>query len=151
MKPRHGNHIPHDGYNEDGYIDAVPRLFDVPLRFTFRPLLSEERAEHLDAIDKITSSAKREMACAAFIASRLCSWDHADDAGEPIAINAVNVGRLKPTLSNKLYRIVMGIEPSDLDPKWTDAAKAEEIDAEYQSAKFGQPVGDVKLVESAKN
>lgn len=148
---RHRNNIPRDGYTEPGYIAAEKHLFDSPLRFKFRPLLPEERAEHFDAVDKIINPVKSLLACNAFVASRLVEWDDADEEGNVNSISAVTVGRLKPALSNRLYEIILGVKPSDCDPQWSEAVKAEQVDAEYQSAKFRQPIGVVKLEEAEKN
>lgn len=148
---RHRNNIPRDGYTEPGYIAPEKHLFDSPLRFKFRPLLPEERAEHFEAVEKLTNPVKNLLACNAFVASRLVEWDDTDEQGHVNAISAVTVGRLKATLSNRLYEIVLGVRPSDCDPEWSDAVKAEQIDAEYQSAKFNQSIGEVKLEESEKN
>jgi len=147
---RHRNYIPRDGYTEQAYIEAVPRLHDAPLRFSYRPLLPEERAEHLDAIENM-SGVKNQLACSKFIAGRLVSWNLADDNGETLAITPVMVGRLKPALANKLYTIILGVTPSDIDPEWPEDAKAEEAGGEYESAKFGAPPGISKLEESVKN
>lgn len=148
---RHRNNIPRDGYTEPGYLAPERHLFDWPLRFKFRPVLPEERAEHLEAIDKINSAVKNQLACNAFIASRLVEWDDRDEEGNVNPITPVTVGRLKPTLSNRLYEIILGVRPSDCDPEWSDAVKREQVDAEYQSAKFNKPIGTVKLEESEKN
>lgn len=149
--PRHRNNIPRDGYTEPGYIAPEPQMYDLPLRFKFRPILPEERAEHLDAVEKITNGVKNQLACNAFVASRLVEWDDVNEKGEVNKIDAVNVGRLKPMLASRLYRIILGVEPCDCDPDWPVVEKQDQVDAEYQSAKFNQPIGNVKLEESEKN
>jgi hypothetical protein len=148
---RHLNYIPEDGYTEPGYVKALPQVYDSPLRFRFRPPLPEERAEHFDAVEKLGSLQASQLAENTFIAERIAQWDHADTEGKIQEITAVTVGRMKTPLVSKVYGIITGLQPSDIDPLWDEKTKLETVAHSYESAKFAKPVGDVRQGESEKN
>lgn len=147
---RHLNYIPDDGYTEPGYIAGVPGLHPRPLRFTFRPPLPEERVEHAAALEQL-KGVQEQLACHAFIAEKLKTWDHVDKDGKPIPVSAVNVGRMKPALVNLLYAIVAGYAASEIDPDWGEETKQEVVAVAYQSAKFDAMPGEVRQQEAEGN
>jgi hypothetical protein len=148
----HANLIPAGKqYTEPGYVAAVPGLFDKPMRFTFTPLIPEERAEHLDAVDAVRTSAKKQQVYAKLVSDRLKKWDLIDGHGDAVEIRPANVLRLKPSLFSRLYGIVLGVDPSDLDPQWTAEQKGEATEIEYESALNDKPVTEVLLEGTEKN
>ena len=149
---RHNNLIPTGkSYSELGFIEAVMGLYDEPLRFSFRPLLPEEQADHFEKVQKLTGRAKQRRAEAHLTASRLVKWDQKDGHGDAVEPTPVNVLSLKPVLMNRLYGIVAGLDASDIDPEWALEDKTEIQDAEYASALTGKPVSEVLLEGREKN
>lgn len=149
---RHNNLIPAGkSYIEPGYIEAMSGLYDAPLRFEFSPLLPEERADHLDKTDRLTGGVKKQQAFAAVIAERVKKWDLVDGHGDPVSVQPVNVLRLKPSLFSRLYGIILGVDPSDIDPQWPQEEKATATEAEYASALSQRPVSEVLLEGAEKN
>lgn len=151
-------YIPEDGYTEQGFIQAIPGLCDVPVRFKFRPMLPEERAEHADELSRLQDGAAKQLCLNTLVAERLQSWDvmaYKRDGdkmvAEPVAICPVAVGRLKEMINGRLYGIVTGIEPSDIDPDWEATVKQREIANVYESAKFKKLPGDKKQEKAEGN
>lgn len=135
-----------DGYTEAGYIAEVPGLYD-ELRFTYRPLLHLER----DAVsDQSGKSAKDfEAVLVAVMQSKLKAWEALDGKGSPMPINSATIKRLQPALFDKLYAIIAGRIPSDVDPK-TEAPR-QQADDVVASIVNGRIVGDVREEEDRKN
>lgn len=149
---RHNNLIPAGkAYSEPGYIDAVPGLYDEPLRFTFRPLLPEEQAEHFEKVQKLTGRAKQRRAEAHLISERIVKWDLKDGHGDAVEPTAVNVLSLKPVLMSRLYGVVSGLDASDINPEWSLSDKTAVDDAEYASALTNKPASEVLLEGVEKN
>ncbi|HUT13889.1 MAG TPA: hypothetical protein VMY42_25595 [Thermoguttaceae bacterium] len=144
------NYVPGDGYTEPGFIQGIPGLHDVDLRFSYRPMLVEERARVLAAMEKMKPD-MAEIRAAEEIALRLATWDMTDARGEPVGINAHIVRRIKPAMFNRLWGIVLGTEPSDIDPQWGEDTKTEVAGEQFEAAVGPEPVGDVRARTDEKN
>jgi len=138
-----------DGYLQQGYVAAVPRLHGA-LRFTFRPTLVEERSHLVDAARQLQSAAYDRHA-AQFTAAKLVSWDLRDSAGDEVPFSAEALLRLQPELFVKLHRTVAGWLPSDVDPAWDDETRLPALDAEAAAVLAGRPVGDWLQESREKN
>lgn len=108
-----------DGWTMDGYLEGVDH--QVPeMRFTYRPLISEERSAFVDA-QKGKPGAKQDQEIAKKLAERIKSWDLKDQAGEPLPITVANVRRLLfPTFNRLSGIVVFGTQVCDPDPRWDD-------------------------------
>lgn len=126
----------HDGYTVPGYIAASPRLHPA-LRFTFRPVLSQNRAVIFRRIANANDPRREESLAAQAIAAQLLDWDLRDHKGEAVAIEASQILRLQPRLMNRLFRIVMGDEAGDEDPLLTDDARDQDAESELAAALAG--------------
>lgn len=83
-----------------------------------RPTLIEERLQLLEQFRGL-SGADCERLQAEFLAKRVIAWDIKDIDGKLVDITAVNVLKLRPTLLNRINCVVLGTEPSDIDPLWS--------------------------------
>ena len=115
--------IADDGYTEPGYIEARRGLYE-ELRFTFRPLLVTEQNQWSKGAGNMQPAAW-DRQCAGLMAGRLKSWTLTTAKGEPLPVSAANILRLKPSLYSRLYGILLGTEPSDIDPEWSEEKKDE--------------------------
>lgn len=147
--PKVLNYIP-DGYTETGYIAEVPRIHG-EVRFTFRPMLNEERAIVYGRRAKELSPRELEQQFAAEIVARVNEWSLVQDDGSPLAITRENVLRLKPMLFQRLFQIVAGSDASDVDPTWPQEAKAEVADAKIEATLLDRPAGAVLQEHREKN
>jgi hypothetical protein len=146
MNPTH--FIP-DGYEEQGYIAERPRMFPA-LRFVYRPMIAEDR----DVI--ITQSGRKPPAeyhkvLRAAMVSRMKEWNATDDKGQPLPISSTTLRNLRPRLFDRLYSIVSGDEPSDIDPASTPTQQNEAADAALEAAISGKPAPQAKQEADAKN
>ena len=141
--------IPDDGYTEAGYIKANEQLYP-ELRFTFRPVLTELRSQHIASIEKVAADAY-DRKTAAIVAEHLTEWSVLDAKDQPVPITAKNILRLKPQLFVRLYGIVMGLDGSDVDPQWNDAQKQQQDNLLCESALTNRLPGNVLLGDAEKN
>lgn len=133
-----------DGQTRDGFIDAVPGLHEA-LGFSYRPMLPEEQAAHTDKADKF-SGQKWIQFTAAQLAPRIVSMD-----GQMGAVTAACLLRLQPRLFGRLRGIVLGIDPSDINPAWAPDVAREAAEEEFASALSGRPLNEVRDEASVKN
>jgi len=143
------NFISSDGYTENGYIAAVNGLHG-ELRFTFRPLLVQEQAKWVKGANNMQSEAWNRQ-CAVLMCERIKSWSLTTDDDKPLAVTANWILRLKPALFSKLYGILLGTEPSDMDPDWTDPQKDEAATIEMDAVQEDVNVGAAREVANTKN
>jgi hypothetical protein len=138
-----------DGYTQSGYIQPVERLHHA-LRFRYRPVLSSQRSALIETAERL-SAAQFDRQARELLAERLMEWDLADPYGNSVAIAREAIDRLQPELFLKLYRIVLGYSPSDVDPQWP-ARQQEELAAEVREAEIaGRTVGEVRQDRHEKN
>ena len=64
----------HDGYTISAYISALPRLYP-ELRFSYRPVLSQNRAVIFRQIASIDDPRKEESIAAQAIKAQMIDWD----------------------------------------------------------------------------
>lgn len=144
--PKVLDYIP-DGYTEQAYIAELPRIHG-EVRFTFRPMLTEERAIVFGRKSKELDPRKFEQQCAAELAARINHWSLANgSADQPLPINRETLLKLKPALFQRLVNIVAGLDASDVDPTWPSDQKAEAADAEIEATILGTLPG-IALQES---
>lgn len=136
----------HDGYTVDGYIDGVDRLYPA-VRFRFRPMLTQNRAVIDNQISLSRDPRKTESIAAQVICAQLEAWDLVKPDGETIKLTVSEVLRIPPALMNRLYRVVMGMDPPDEDPDVPDAQRDDNADEAVTAALAGQTPEDA----AAKN
>ncbi len=132
-----------DGYTETGYIAARDGMHG-ELRFTFRPMLSEE----VDAVGSVLDQnnvARSHETIRGVLVKHLTSWS------DERPINAASVRILKPALWNRLYLIVAGKQASDPDPKATPADRDEWLEDVLEAGRTGQTVGEARADADVKN
>ena len=123
----------HDGYTAKGYIEGIERLYPA-VRFTYRPILPKDRAVYVRAIQEAGNPRKEEEIAAAAIAKSVKSWNvKKTESAESqklvdVPIKAAEILRLNVMVTNRIYRIVTGVEPSDSDPNSTDDSGKTDID-----------------------
>ena len=85
------------------------------------------------------------------LADNILDWDLTDPASNPIAVSREAIDRLQPELFLKLYRVVFGYDPSEVDPQWPseqqDALAAETREAESA----GKTIGELREERDEKN
>lgn len=137
------NFIP-DGYQEVGYIAERKGIYSA-CRFEYRPMLHGERNRVMDAMRNGPKDGSKAVYAA--IEKHLVKWDQRNDKDEPLAKTGINIARLRPEFTERLFNIITGYAASDDDP---DAAPKVEPD-ELESLLEGKPPGDAKLEADAKN
>jgi hypothetical protein len=142
-------HIIPDGYEEPGYIAEQPGLHP-EVRFVYRPMLADARDTLARASSGKQPSEYYKILSAA-MASRIVSWSVASPDGKPLPVNAATALALRPRLFDRLYAIICGDLPSDIDPKASPQAKNEEAEAALQAAIDGRSVAQIKQEADAKN
>jgi hypothetical protein len=150
MSYNHENYIPDDGYTEPGYIAAIPGLHG-PLQFKFRPTLVADQPRWARGSESNVSDAVWDQQCAGLMAERIVSWSLVSPKGEPVPICASSLLRLKPKIFTKLFGILLGVNPSDIDPKW-DNQQVEEVLRDVSSAATdGTTPGMAREARNEKN
>lgn len=122
---------PDDGYTEKGYIQAEPGLHGV-LRFEYRPFLVDDRSRFMSSLENLSQD-KQDLHVAQQLANRLQSWSLTGAKGEPVPVGLSAIRRLKPSIFYKLYSIVLGTLPSDIDPEWSSETLLENVQAEVDA------------------
>lgn len=143
-------YIPHDGYTEEGYIAAAPRLHPA-LHFKFRPALLADRVDYVTAAEKLKGWKARQYE-AALLARKLVDWSLCDGRGQPVAVNEGNLLRLKAKLFDRLFNVVMGEQAPDEDPAGAER-RADDADGEslLEAVRKGVPVAQARAEADAKN
>jgi hypothetical protein len=151
VKKRHSNRIPtRDGYTEPGFIAARVGLFDEDFRFKFRPLLVQEQSKWMKESGGIKDS-ERDRKIAQLMSERIVEWDLADDDGKMVPISVAECLTIKPALFSQIFGIILGTDPSDVDPKWNDGVKDEALEIQSEVATSGGNVGSVREGNNEKN
>jgi hypothetical protein len=153
MSRKQQNYVPNDGYNLPGFVDAREGINEAA-RFLYRPISADQQASYTATLallqDTPTNPANFRKR-AEIIRGRLVSWDLKDDKGAPLTITAAELRKLSPELFWKVYGIVFGSVPTDIDPQWSEEEQAEEAHLADQAAQEGVSVGAVREAESEKN
>lgn len=136
-----------DGFTRDGFIAEVDGLHEA-VRFTYRPVLPMERVEHFAKMNGQPDD-KAERATMCVVAGKLSSWNVTDHNDKPVQISELNVGRIVPW--NRLYRIVFGLDASDLDPAWSEEQKLKEAELAAAASASGNAPGDEREAQDEKN
>ncbi len=112
----------HDGYTMPGYVRGESRLHP-SVRFTYRPLLTQDRAVVVRQISLARDPRQEERIAAQAIYGQLLDWDVVkvvDSSAQSVPLEVDELLRLQPRLFNRLLRIVLGDEACDEDPLLRD-------------------------------
>ena len=139
--------IPDDGYTIDGYFCEVPGLHPA-LRFRFRPLTVEAFAA---IMAKARHEANPNHLFARTIAARVETWDLRDAKGEAVAVSEKIALSLVPRLFDRLFDVVTGQKPHDIDPAIHAAPQDAETEAIVAAALSGRSVGAAREETDEKN
>ncbi len=82
-----------DGYTESGVITAIPGLYPT-VRFSWRPMLIEERMVYLKTAEKLAGVQLRQLA-AARMERHVTEWDVKDTGGNVVPVSVASLLRLK--------------------------------------------------------
>ncbi|MEQ8788877.1 MAG: hypothetical protein RIC55_21375 [Pirellulaceae bacterium] len=127
----------HDGYTMHGYITAVPRLHPA-LRFTFRPVLSQNRAVIFRQIATADDPRREESLAAQAVKAQVIAWNLVNHHGGSVPLEVSHILRMQPQLFNRLFRIVMGDEAGDEDPSIADEVRNRDVEADLAAALAGE-------------
>jgi len=143
------NYTPEDGYTEPGFIRAEEGLHD-ELRFAFRPVLVEQQAPLVASLETM-KPVEKVRKIAQVIAEQVKEWSLTDTDGDPVPVTEQTTRRLKFSIFYRLWGIVLGTEPTDIDPLWSEQQTDEEQAFQLQAAESQTPVGQVKEGAHRKN
>lgn len=106
-----------DGQTKPGYMEAGDGRYEA-MEFDFRPMLPEtvETVEAFVALNSQKDPIKTAHCVAGNVAKHLQTWSEVEEDGSPSPITFENVRRLPFPVLNRLYRIVAGLQASDLKP-----------------------------------
>lgn len=127
----------HDGYTADGFIAESPRLHP-SLRFTYRPMLAQNRTVVFREIAKCTDPRKEETLAAQTIKSQVLSWDLVDENGKAVDLTVSNILRVQPRLLSRLFDVVTGTQASDEDPQRSSDENAKQAEDQLAAAFAGK-------------
>lgn len=142
------NYIP-DGYSQDAYLRESPGLHG-EMRFRYRPMLVEEKNQIVAAADK-KGAGQGDMLLAEAVARRIVEWDVRDAQGAVIPITADTVRRLRPTLFNRVFWVIAGVESADTDERAEAESRNQQAAELLQAAIEGRPLGAIREEGDRKN
>lgn len=142
------NFIP-DGYTTTGYIAERPGVY-FESRFSYRPVLHGERNKITADIGSAKDSNTGSMVIYTVLERQLVDWDQVDRNNKPLKPTKTNIARMAPEFIERLFNVVCGFGPSDIDP----AKKTVEVPAVDELAALlegGQAATDAQQEADAKN
>lgn len=138
-----------DGYTEVGYIAAVPGL-NPAIEFRYRPVLFDQVDAHRAAFVSPVNFKTRYKVPPAVISHYVKVWDICDPAsGEVLPVTAENCSRLKASVMERMYWIVLGLQPSDL--RDCEVAGKEQQELEDEADLTGRYDAELRQERDAKN
>jgi hypothetical protein len=96
-------------------------------------------------------SEEADTKLAEVLRNHIREWNLKDAEGKPLPITQNTIGRLKPALLYRMQSIIMGTEPTDLDPEWDHEKRAEKVDTLVESNDGPAPIGTTREEGDAKN
>lgn len=144
----------HDGYTTTAYFKKLPGIHP-EVRTTVRPLYGDRRVNFQTRLGQLVRDpVAAERFTNHMIADHIMSWSIVDHKGEPAEVNADNVHCLQPSLRQRFYNLITGVQGGDVEPVGDGDKKEapEPVDAatEYQAAMSGQSVEEFTAGNSEK-
>lgn len=152
MDEKNYTHI-RDGFTRRGYINGLDesgRRLSGELRFTYRPMLAEQR-EAVRRIMRDEKGAKLDVLFSTAVAGQIVDWSATDDGGQPVPVSVAAVRRLPPNLYDAVYLVMIGSRPSDPEPNQTQEEAVDYASLLRRSAESGVAPGELALAEQQKN
>jgi hypothetical protein len=153
MSQKQRNYVPSDGYSIPGFIDERDGIIEA-VRFVYRPISADMQSSFnasLALLQDTPNNPANFRKRAEIVKGRLVSWDVKDDKGAVLPITTAEVRKLSPELFWKLFGIVFGTIPTDIDPQWADEQQEEESRLAADAAQEGVTVGAVREAADEKN
>ncbi len=153
MSQKQRNYIPSDGYTLEGFAEARDGMGEA-VQFSYRPISADMQATFnasLALLQDTPNNPANFRKRADIIRSRLVSWDVKNDKGELLPLTTVEVRKLSSELFWKLFGIIFGTIPTDINPRWAEDQQEEEARLASQAAETGQQLGVVREAENEKN
>lgn len=116
-----------DGRTHVGYIAAIASLGLPALRFTYREAVNHERNAMYRANQEATKQGDDKLAH--LLARNVLDWDASDAKGSAVPVTGDAISRLRATMLNRLYLIVIGADGSDPEP----VPEEDHVEAERQA------------------
>ena len=126
----------HDGYTKTAYIGAMEGIHP-SLRFKYRAMLSQDRAVIMSHLSNYNDPRREQSLSAATISQYVVSWDMTKQDGSAVDLGADEVLRVNPTLSSRVWAILLGADAPDADPDATEVEDASDAEAELEAALKG--------------
>lgn len=136
-----------DGYNQDAYLNRVPRLY-AAARFKFRPMLHAERTAFQVKLGRVPDEQISEVMAVA-ISNYVKEWDLKDGAGNTVPLKVESIRKIQPALFERIYAVLIGRDGGDPDPN--QPATPDETKVSLQSILEGLPVGEAREIHDVKN
>lgn len=117
-----------DGFTRRAYL-AESEGEHQELRFNYRPFLAEEVEEIAGRRDRYQAAGEDVKARGEMIKAvnrSLTEWSLKLRNGESVELNLSNIRRLPLVLQTKIYNIVCGFMPTQIDPAWRDVGDEDE-------------------------
>ena len=140
-------------YTEDCYIAPVENGYS-PVRFSCTPASPVERAKFNQQLDRVkTNPALSEACLAEELASRIKSWNLADENGKSLEISGETILRFRfYTLISRMSNIVIwGSDLGDADPDLSHDDLVDMNKAKQLAAKYDGDIASAKVTEQVKN
>lgn len=110
-----------DGMTRDVFLDCLYG----EVRFSYRPLRSEQRTTVFDLITKAESGGSADRIIAKTMAKRIKSWDILN--GDGVAdISEEVIRMIPPDAFDRMFSCINGSRAGDIDPLVTQPSKMEE-------------------------
>jgi hypothetical protein len=138
-----------DGYTRTFFIAPMEGIHE-GLSGSYRPLLAEQVEAIQESSEKAKSAATGLHLVASAVTKQLVSWSEIDSSEKPVEIAFESVRRLPYKLLHRLYRVIAGLEPSDIEETATPEEASDYIkDLEAEVA--GQLPGLARETAAEKN
>ncbi len=129
-----------DGYERSGYFRATTgsnpggAVHTDEVRFTYRPMMVEERSRIIDESNKYSKNEDIEKLVARYLAPKIVAWDIKDSFGKPVEVSVRNLLRLEYSLFSRLASVILyRKESGDVDPL-ADKSTQDEQASDLESA-----------------
>lgn len=104
-----------------GFIKGVEGLHG-DLVFRYHPVGVIELRKHCKDANKVESEVYAQRS-AELISKKLVEWNVFNQAGEQVEITSANLLKIYPQVFSKLSSIVLGLDPTDMNPEWSEQDK----------------------------
>jgi hypothetical protein len=148
------NYVPQDdGYNVRGYLEPREGLNEA-VRFVYRPVDGEEYAKYMAVLRRVEDTEQNPANFrkrAEIMNARLVEWDMRNHKGKLLQLNTVEIRRLSTDVFWRMFGIILGTAPSDIDPDWNEEEQREEVGLQAEADAQGVNIQHVRQKADEKN